>query len=92
MLGAMGAAESEPVAGPHERNVHAVDGTVLPSKLFTVEDASQGYTDVNHIMTSWNHHRIIRRLVRNEAYSIHILGGGVGARINISILVCCRAG
>ncbi|CAE7490945.1 RAB13 [Symbiodinium sp. CCMP2456] len=34
----MGAAESEPVAGPHERNVHAVDGTVLPSKLFTVEE------------------------------------------------------
>jgi len=45
LLGAMGAAESEPVApstaGAQERNVHAVDGTILPSKLFAVEESPQ---------------------------------------------------
>ena len=52
----MGAAESEPVApstaGAQERNVHAVDGTILPSKLFAVEDPLEGCTDVNHIPES----------------------------------------
>ena len=38
----MGAAESEPVpaatSGPSERKVRAVDGTLLPSKLFAAGD------------------------------------------------------
>eukprot|EP00439_Symbiodinium_sp_Y106_P070689 s3316_g12.t1 len=74
----MGAAESEPVApstaGAQERNVHAVDGTILPSKLFAVEDPLEGCTDVNHIPESAPPHQT--RLHAGEP-SVHISANGV---------------